>query len=157
MTLTPTCRLTHLTCKWMNSHFNFRICGWNPMVWRFKWNLCGCTLAWMRILHGHAEIWNFSLSVEKYLTRSLRSLVKYFSTQEEKFCIFRRPSNVLFIINTNEIPNLFTFIVFCSKRCNLLCSHNNGDLFTCEDNMLFVRVKISCFHAKAHLLFRWCL
>ena len=40
----------------------------------------------------------FLLSVEKYLTRSLRSLVKYFSTQEEKFCIFKRPCNVLFII-----------------------------------------------------------
>ena len=31
-----------------------------------------------RILYGRAEIRNFSSSVEKYFTRSLRSLVKYF-------------------------------------------------------------------------------
>ena len=27
----------------------------------------------------------------------------------------------------------------------------------CEDNMLFSRVKMSCFRAKAHLVFHWCL
>ena len=27
----------------------------------------------------------------------------------------------------------------------------------CEDNMLFSHVKISRFHAKAHLVFHWCL
>ena len=32
---------------------------------------------------------------------------------------------------TNEIPNHFTLI-----RRYLFCSHSNGDLFTCEDNML---------------------
>ena len=29
--------------------------------------------------------------------------------------------------------------------------------FTCEDIMLFSRVKISCFCTKAHLVFHWCL
>ena len=38
-----------------------------------------------------------------------------------------------------------------------ICNHGNSDLFTCEDNMLFSRVKISCFRAKAHLVFHWCL
>ena len=33
----------------------------------------------------------------------------------------------------------------------------NSDIFTCEDNMLFSCVKISCFRAKAHLVFHWCL
>ena len=46
---------------------------------------------------------------------------------------------------------------FSYERCNLLCSHSNGDIFTCENNMLFSRVKISCFRAKAHLVFHWCL
>ena len=27
----------------------------------------------------------------------------------------------------------------------------------CENNMLFSRVKISCFRPKAHLVFHWCL
>ena len=38
-----------------------------------------------RTLNGRLEIRNFSSRVEKYFTRSLRSLVKYFSTREEKF------------------------------------------------------------------------
>ena len=46
---------------------------------------------------------------------------------------------------------------FSCERRNLLCSHSNGDIFTCENNMLFSRVKISCFRAKAHLVFHWCL
>ena len=36
-------------------------------------------------------------------------------------------------------------------------NHSSGDLFTCEDNMLISRVKISCSRAKAHLVFHWCL
>ena len=34
---------------------------------------------------------------------------------------------------------------------------SSGDLFTCEENLLFSRVKISCFRTKAHLVFHWCL
>ena len=40
-------------------------------------------------------------------------------------------------MNRNKIPNHFTQIVFCFERRDLLCSHSNGDLFTCEDNMFF--------------------
>ena len=46
---------------------------------------------------------------------------------------------------------------FSCESSDLLCSHSNGDIFTCENNMLFSRVKISCFRAKAHLVFHWCL
>ena len=45
---------------------------------------------------------------------------------------------------------------FCCKRCDFLCNHSNGDIFTCEDNMLFSHVKISCFGVKAHLVFHCC-
>ena len=43
------------------------------------------------------EIISFSLVfvLKKYFTRSLRSLVKYFSTLEEKFLISARPCNTL--------------------------------------------------------------
>ena len=37
------------------------------------------------ILHGRAEIRNFSSSVEKYFTSKRSERVKYFSTREEKF------------------------------------------------------------------------
>ena len=53
-------------------------------------------------------------------------------------------------------PNHFTLIVFWCERRDLLCSHSKGDIFTCEDNMLFSQVKISSFCAKAHLVFHWC-
>ena len=43
------------------------------------------------------------------------------------------------------------------ERHDLLCNHNNADLFTCENNVLSSRVKISCFCMKAHLVFHWCL
>ena len=49
-----------------------------------------------RTLHDRLEIRNFSSRVEKYFTRSLRSLVKYFSTLEEKFCISAWPCNILY-------------------------------------------------------------
>ena len=48
-------------------------------------------------------------------------------------------------------------IIFCCERGHLLCNHSNGDLFTCENNMLFSLVKMSCFRAKAPLVFHWCL
>ena len=56
-------------------------------------------------------------------------------------------------------------VIFCLsyehqwKRRNLLCNHNDGDLFTSEDNMLFSRrrVKKWSFRVKAHFAFHWCL
>ena len=57
---------------------------------------------------------------------------------------------------TNELPNHFALIVFWCERRDVLCSHSNGDIFTCEDNMLFSHVKISSFRPKAHLAFHWC-
>ena len=44
--------------------------------------------------------WRYEISLlvlKKYFTRSLRSLVKYFSTLEEKFCISVPPCNNAFI------------------------------------------------------------
>ena len=49
-----------------------------------------------RTLHGRLEIQNFSSHVEKeYFTRLLRSVKKYFSTLEEKFCIPTLQCNIL--------------------------------------------------------------
>ena len=49
------------------------------------------------ILHGRAEIRNFSSSVEKYLTSEGSERVKCFSTREEKFRVSKGPCNILFI------------------------------------------------------------
>ena len=42
---------------------------------------------------------------------------------------------------------------FRYASCHLLLDHSNGDLFTCNDNMLFSRLKMSCLRAKAPLVF----
>ena len=60
-------------------------------------------------------------------------LVKRPSRREGKFCISKWPCNApvfhFLYVNTNEIRNHFTFIVFCSERCKLLCnSHSNCDI-----------------------------
>ena len=55
------------------------------------------------------------------------------------------------------MPNHFTLTFFLLQRRDVSCSHSNRDILTCEDNMLFSHVKISCFRAKAHLVFHWYL
>ena len=37
---------------------------------------------------------------------------------------------------------------FCCERRDLLCNRSNGDIFTCEGNMLFLRVNISLSAGK---------
>ena len=47
--------------------------------------------------------WRYEISLlvlKKYFTRLLRSLVKYFSTLEEKFRISARPCNILYVLVT---------------------------------------------------------
>ena len=44
--------------------------------------------------------WRYEISLlvlKRYFTRSLHSLVKYFSTLEEKFRISARPCNILYL------------------------------------------------------------
>ena len=48
-----------------------------------------------------------------------------------------------------------SFFSWCERRD--LWSHSNGDILTCEDNMLFSHVKMSSFRAIAHLVFHRCL
>ena len=105
--------------------------------------------------------WRYKISLRVLKNISQVSTVNdwiIFSTREEKFHISKRSRNVLFnYINTNELPNHFTLIVFWCVMCNLLCGHSKGDIFTFEDNMLFSHVKISSFRANAYLVFHWCL
>ena len=48
-----------------------------------------------------------------------------------------RVSASMYYINTNEIPNHFTLIVFWCERRDLLCSHSKGDIFTGSPHNLF--------------------
>ena len=49
------------------------------------------------------------LVLKKYFTRSLRSLVKYFSTLEEKFRISVRPCNILYVLAVFPVSFLFAY------------------------------------------------
>ena len=61
--------------------------------------------------------WRYEISLlvlKKYFTRLLRSLVKYFSTLEEKFRISARPCNILYFINFSQaaMDTIVVLIVF---------------------------------------------
>ena len=79
--------------------------------------------------------------------------------QHEKGNFVSPSAHVMFYLfykhhwNTKPFP----FTSFWCETRDLLCSLSNGDIFTCEDNMLFSRMKISCFRPKAHLVFHRCL
>ena len=51
------------------------------------------------------------------------------------------------------------YVIFCLlykyqwKRRDLLCNHNDGDLFTCEDNMIFWRMKIWSYFTGVYIYF----
>ena len=94
----------------------------------------------------------------KYFTSERSERVKYFfNTRREISYLGAAMYCSIYYINTNELPNHFTLTGFWCERRDLLLSHSNGDIFTCEDNMLFSHVKIPSFRAKAHLVFHWCL
>ena len=61
-----------------------------------------------------------------YFTRSLRSLAKYFSKREEKFRIFARPCNILYLI--------FILSIFHTNNqmriTNITINTKNKNLFT---------------------------
>ena len=80
--------------------------------------------------------------------------------QHEKRNLVSPSGHVMFYLlykHQDEMQNHFTLIVFWCERRDLLWSHSNGNIFTCEDNMLFSHVKISSFRMKAHLVIHWCL
>ena len=52
------------------------------------------------IKEHYMAAWRYEISLlvlKKYFTRSLRPLMKYFSTLEEKFCISAQPCNILYV------------------------------------------------------------
>ena len=52
-------------------------------------------------------------------------------------------------INTNEIPNHFTLIVFFGVK--------GAIYYVAITKVIFSHAKISSFRTKAHLVFHWCL
>ena len=76
-----------------------------------------------RILHGRAEIRNFSSSVEKYFSIERSERVKYFPKREEKFRIFKRPCNILF---SRATDSRFTSVFL--RKCPSRAMGNTADM-----------------------------
>ena len=79
------------------------------LKWNVVWYSIGVYII-NRTLHGRLEIRNFSPRVEKYFTRSLRSL-------EEKFRTSARPCNILYVFfEAKEISIDIWATTFCKTR-----------------------------------------
>ena len=123
------------------------------MVWLFKGNACGWILALIEDITWPRGDMKFLFECWKIFHKGVQWMSEIFFTRREISYLYAAFWCSVYFINTRAIPNLFTLIVFCCERCNLLCSHSKHDLFTCEDNMLFLHVKITCFRRKGHLVF----
>ena len=66
----------------------------------------------------------FIFSCWKYFTRSLSSLVKYFPTLEDKFCISMRPCNILYLFNKSAFFNCpFLNILLAKSRHGVMYNY----------------------------------
>ena len=90
---------------------------------------------------------------EQYLTSERSKRVRY-RVDHEKIKFISISGHVIFCLLYKHQWNTKPF--YFTQRRDLLCNHNDGDLFTCE-GMLSSRVKIWSFRGKAHLVFHWCL
>ena len=77
--------------------------------------------------------WRYEISLlvlKKYFTRSLRSLVKYFSTLEEKFRISVRPCNILYIFMGSVYSKMATnFMIYFFMVIGPQCLVSAQNLF----------------------------
>ena len=59
---------------------NFWVCGWNPMMWPFKWKLSACTYTWCYLFFkiSQNEIWTFgwNLLLAKFGSERVKEVLK---------------------------------------------------------------------------------
>ena len=81
-----------------------------------------------------ARRYEISLRLLKNISRASADNERNIFFQHEKRNFVSPSEHVkfYFYVNIKQIPNHFTQIVFWCGRCDLLCSHSNGDTFTCE-------------------------
>ena len=98
------------------------------------------------------ECWNILI----IFTSEWSERVKYFFNTRRDISYLQAAMSVMFyLLYKHQLTTKpFQFNSFLMWKG---CSHSNGDIFTCEDNMLFSHVKIWSFRVKAHLVFHWCL
>ena len=114
------------------------------------------TLAWkgITVYYMAASRYEIFLSVLKKIFHEWAQLASKICFRHKKRNFVSPSSHVMFYL---LYKHYFTKIAFCCKRHDLFMQLCQWWYFTCKDNMLFSYVKISCFHAKAHLVFHKCL
>ena len=90
------------------------------------------------MLHGRVEIQSFSLSVKNYFTVESSKQVKYFLTQEEKFCISKWSCNVLLIIETPIKYQTILLSLFFLPAQGVI-------YYVAMATVIFSNVKITCY------------
>ena len=96
---------------------------------------------WCQAIYHAMKLWIYEIE-----DITGRAVIRNFSSSVENY--FKILFFLLYKHQWNTKP--FHSNSFWYERHDLLCSHSKGDIFTCEDNMLFSHVKIASFRAKAH-------
>lgn len=102
------------------------ICPRSVVQWNiFLWNRTLFRIFNTKLLRNFLFVSkNWSGRVEKHFTRSLRSVVKYFSTLEKKFPISKRSCNIIYKSLASFLEGLILFlsvnilILFSQKYCS---------------------------------------
>ena len=119
---------------------------------------------------------NFGFVFEENLDRKTHSVLYYMPSCGYEFYLLvyisishscaaftREPDIELNTRRQNSFISASGHVIFCllyKRQWNnkpFHFNHDDGDLFTCEDNMFFSRLKIWSFRAKAQRVFHWCL
>ena len=77
------------------------------------------------IKRTYMAAWRYEISLlvlKRYFTCSLRSLLKYFSTLEEKFRISVQPCNILYVLSFCDGPVEVSVITSAARMPTLWCS-----------------------------------
>ena len=103
--------------------------------------LIGCKSCFYNSMETH---WEVARAVDVMMALAKRMyilIIKLFSLTSSR-CFLK------------EIGNMFSVFLSSYRNTRERLGYSNGNLKTCENNMLFSRVKISCLRAKTHLVFR---
>ena len=100
------------------------------------------------ILHVRPVIRNLSVKWTSEIFSITRREISYL--QAAMYCF-------VFYINTNEIPKYSALTSFGRERCDLLCSHSNGDLYKSEDQYQVFAQKLTWYFIGCYVTIHFLL
>ena len=101
--------------------------------------------------------WRYEISLivlKKYFARSLRSLVKYFATLEEKFLISARPCNILYLFQKHFLTLQGFLTDFIFLRVSVKLQLKNGMLMAWGKFLSLKLIQIwVCFSGQCYFYY----